>query len=62
MAIQFAADFTWGAATSGPQAEGTFHKKHENILIIITIRGHRIFITMSVLMWRQTFTTIMNRI
>ena len=31
MAIQFAADFTWGAATSGPQAEGTFHKKHENI-------------------------------
>lgn len=31
MAIQFAADFTWGAATSGPQTEGTFHKKHENI-------------------------------
>ena len=29
--IQFNADFVWGAATSGPQAEGTFHKKHENI-------------------------------
>ena len=23
--IQFNADFVWGAATSGPQAEGTFH-------------------------------------
>ena len=31
MTIQFDADFVWGAATSGPQAEGTFHKKHENI-------------------------------
>ena len=28
---QFPADFWWGAATSGPQSEGRFHKAHRNV-------------------------------
>lgn len=28
---QFPKDFWWGAATSGPQTEGRFHKKHANV-------------------------------
>lgn len=28
---KFADDFVWGAATSGPQSEGTFHKPHQNV-------------------------------
>ena len=27
----FPEDFWWGAATSGPQSEGRFHKKHANM-------------------------------
>lgn len=27
----FPEDFWWGAATSGPQSEGRFHKKHTNM-------------------------------
>ncbi|WP_304205737.1 glycoside hydrolase family 1 protein [Peptostreptococcus russellii] len=30
--INFPDDFWWGAATSGPQSEGTFEKPHENIM------------------------------
>lgn len=29
--IQFSKDFMWGAATSGPQSEGSFNKPHKNI-------------------------------
>lgn len=28
---EFPKDFWWGAATSGPQSEGRFHKKHANL-------------------------------
>lgn len=31
MAKQFNHDFWWGAATSGPQSEGRFQKKHANV-------------------------------
>lgn len=31
MQINFPKDFWWGAATSGPQSEGRFHKKHANM-------------------------------
>ncbi|WP_137625366.1 glycoside hydrolase family 1 protein [Lactiplantibacillus pingfangensis] len=27
----FSKDFIWGAATSGPQTEGNFHKQHQNV-------------------------------
>ena len=30
--ISFPKDFWWGAATSGPQSEGAFDKKHENVM------------------------------
>lgn len=30
--ISFPKNFWWGAATSGPQSEGTFGKKHENVM------------------------------
>lgn len=30
MKITFPQEFWWGAATSGPQSEGRFHKKHDN--------------------------------
>lgn len=30
--IKFAPDFYWGAATSGPQSEGSFGKEHENVM------------------------------
>lgn len=30
--ISFPKDFWWGAASSGPQSEGTFDKKHENVM------------------------------
>ncbi|MDE1549539.1 glycoside hydrolase family 1 protein [Jeotgalibaca caeni] len=30
MELQFNSEFWWGAATSGPQSEGRFHKKHAN--------------------------------
>lgn len=30
--ISFPKDFWWGAATSGPQSEGNFDKKHENVM------------------------------
>lgn len=29
--LKFPNDFAWGAATSGPQSEGTFKKKHQNV-------------------------------
>ena len=29
--LKFPSDFAWGAATSGPQSEGTFKKKHQNV-------------------------------
>ena len=29
--IKFPKDFAWGAATSGPQSEGCFKKKHQNV-------------------------------
>lgn len=28
--IEFPNNFAWGAATSGPQSEGGFKKKHQN--------------------------------
>lgn len=31
MKIEFPKDFWWGAATSGPQTEGRFKKKHDNV-------------------------------
>lgn len=31
MKIDFPKDFWWGAATSGPQSEGRFNKKHANV-------------------------------
>lgn len=31
MKIEFPKDFWWGAATSGPQSEGRFNKKHANV-------------------------------
>lgn len=31
MRIEFPKDFWWGAATSGPQSEGCFNKKHSNV-------------------------------
>ncbi|WP_289804461.1 glycoside hydrolase family 1 protein, partial [Dubosiella newyorkensis] len=30
--IQFPKDFWWGAATSGPQSEGWYGKRHENVM------------------------------
>lgn len=30
--VQFPDDFWWGAATSGPQSEGWFNKRHENVM------------------------------
>ena len=30
--VEFAKDFWWGAAMSGPQMEGTFDKPHENVM------------------------------
>ena len=29
--LEFPKNFWWGAATSGPQTEGRFHKSHANI-------------------------------
>lgn len=29
--VTFPKDFVWGAATSGPQTEGNFHKQHQNV-------------------------------
>ena len=29
--LEFPQNFWWGAATSGPQTEGRFHKTHDNI-------------------------------
>ncbi len=29
--IKFPDDFAWGAATSGPQSEGNFHKPNQNV-------------------------------
>lgn len=29
--LTFPKDFWWGAATSGPQSEGRFQKKHANM-------------------------------
>lgn len=29
--VKFPDNFMWGAATSGPQSEGTFHKQHESV-------------------------------
>lgn len=31
MQVKFPNDFWWGAATSGPQTEGRFNKKHANM-------------------------------
>ena len=31
MKIDFPKDFWWGAATSGPQSEGRFNKRHANV-------------------------------
>lgn len=62
MTIQFDADFVWGAATSGPQAEGTFHKKHENIFDYHSILGHKTSTTTLVRMLPRTSTTIMKTI
>ena len=31
MTLTFPKDFWWGAATSGPQSEGRFNKKHANV-------------------------------
>ena len=28
---KFPKDFWWGSATSGPQSEGRFNKKHDNV-------------------------------
>ena len=30
--VQFPENFWWGAATSGPQTEGWFEKRHENVM------------------------------
>ncbi|MDY4511558.1 glycoside hydrolase family 1 protein, partial [Streptococcus hyovaginalis] len=32
MKLRFPENFWWGAATSGPQSEGNFKKKHQNIM------------------------------
>ena len=29
--VEFPEGFVWGAATSGPQTEGNFHKQHQNV-------------------------------
>ena len=31
MKYEFPKNFWWGAATSGPQAEGCFNKEHKNV-------------------------------
>ena len=41
--LTFPKDFWWGAATSGPQSEGRFQKKHANMFDIGTILNLKFF-------------------
>lgn len=59
--IIFPKEFWWGAATSGPQTEGRFKKKHANIFDydfekILNVFGMRL-----VLIWLVIFIMIFEK-
>ena len=60
--LEFPKNFWWGAATSGPQTEGRFHKSHANIFDYDFDKFPEHFGTVLVQIQHQTSIMILNKI
>lgn len=60
--LKFPKDFWWGAATSGPQLEGRFNKKHANIFDYDFEKFPEHFGMVLVPMWLVIFIMILEKI
>ena len=59
--IIFPKEFWWGAATSGPQTEGRFKKKHANIFDYDFEKNPERFGMRLVLIWLVIFIMIFEK-
>lgn len=58
----FPKNFIWGAATSGPQSEGNFKKRHQNVFDYWYTKDPSAFMLVSDRIRRLIFTMIMKTI